>query len=169
MTMRQILLLLLVFISAPTLARVRAPKIELSASVVSKLDHVMGKADDLRRAMVEQRDPLVITKARELTLVLGEAIRVYDPDSQNKKHLDLILKDARKALETALTAKGEERKATFQHAFRQIVLIGQTYKINEKVKFYFCRNDRSVWVQKDGKPQNPISPESYRNCGVQVQ
>lgn len=168
MQLARIFLLFSFLIPLSVESRVKAPKIELSTSVVARLDHVMGKADDLRQALVDQKEPLVITKARELGLVLSDAIKTQDPDAQNKKHLDLILKDARSAVEQALTTTGEERKSTFQQVFRQLVLVGQTYKITENVKFYFCRRDRSVWVQKTGKPRNPINP-SDKDCGVQVQ
>ena len=53
------------------------------------------------------------------------------------------------------------------HAFRQIVMLYQSYQIEAPFKVFFCKKDRSVWIQKDKKPQNPFEQNSV--CGRLIQ
>lgn len=150
-------------------ARSRNPKIELGNQVTHKLDQVLLTANDLRKAIVEKQDALVITKIRELSQILAEAHDTPDVNSENKAHLNRILKEAKSSLERFQTRSGNEKREHLQETFRQIVLIGQTYKVSQQFKYFFCKSDRSVWLQKESKPLNPINPDKYLNCGMQVQ
>jgi hypothetical protein len=150
-------------------ARTRAPKIELSAPLANKLEDILGRADELRKALVQKQETLTTTRILELNRALVEAMRMHDPDKRNKEHLDRILNEAQKELEQVKTLRGESRKASLQNAFKQIVLIGQNYKLTGDYKFYFCGKDRSIWPQKESKPQNPINPETFLNCGIRVE
>lgn len=149
--------------------RSRGPKIEFQASLRNRLTEVLRKTDELRESLVERKDALVITRLRNLSVAIGQALETQDPDAQNKKHLDLILKDAKLAVDRVPRMQGEERRQTLQQAFQQLVLVGQTYVVDKEIKFYFCRKDRSVWFQREGKPRNPINPESFADCAQQVQ
>jgi hypothetical protein len=63
---------------------------------------------------------------------------------------------------------GEERVRFLQNAYRQIVMLYQSYDIEKKYSVYFCKLDRSVWIQEaKSKPKNPFDPDSY--CGKKVQ
>jgi hypothetical protein len=150
-------------------ARSNAPKIEFKSTLKTSLANVLYKTDDLRSALVDRKDALVVTCLRNLSLALSEALRTPDPDAQNKKHLDLILADAKAAVDRVPRLQGDERKQALQQAFKQLFLMGQTYAIDSKVKFYFCKKDRSVWFQREGRPKNPINPESMADCAQQVQ
>lgn len=161
--------LLLLFCVGVAEARGRSPKIDFQPALRGSLTQVLYRTDELRQALVERKDALVITRLQSLSLALGEALRTPDPDAQNKKHLDLILQDAKKAVDRIPRLQGEERRENLQQAFRQLVLVGQTYVVDKQLKFYFCRRDRSVWFQREGKPINPISPDSLGNCAQQVQ
>ncbi len=150
-------------------ARARSPKIEFQPALRTSLTKALYMTDELRAALVDRKDALVITHLQNLSQALTVAIRTTDPDTQNKKHLDLILSDAKKAVDQTPRLRGEERKQALQQAFRQMVLVGQTYVVDKQMKFYFCRRDRSVWFQREGKPKNPINPESMADCAQQVQ
>lgn len=167
--MRLLALLFIFSLSNQAFAKSRAPKIELSPPVVTKLESILVKADELRQALVGKQDTLATARTRDLVRTLVEAIRTSDPDKLNKQHLDRILNDTQKNLEQFSVARGDDRKSNLQNAFKQIVLIGQTYKVKDEYKFFFCNRDRSVWLQKESKPQNPVNPESYLNCGTRVE
>lgn len=110
-----------------------------------------------------------MTRLQDLVQALSQALRTADPDRQNKQHLDRILSEAQKSLEQFTATRGESKKQSLQNAFKQLVLIGQTYKTGEDFKFFFCNRDRSVWLQKGSKPKNPINPDNFLNCGTRVE
>ncbi len=150
-------------------ARARAPKIELSSPIIAKLEMILIKADELRQALVIKQDQIATARMHDLVRALSETRHTADPDRQNKQHLDRILGEAQKSLEEFAASKGEGRRVSLQNAFKQLVLIGQTYKTKGNFKFFFCNRDRSVWIQQESKPKNPINPENFLNCGTRVE
>ena len=154
-------------VSAEAGAKPRPEKIQMDSPVITRLDAVMSKANELRGALIQKKDPMVIMKIRELNLALRDALEFHS--AQEKQHLDRILNEARTSLERVHSTQGEDRRQQLQETFKQIVLIGQTYKLNDSYRFFFCQKDRSVWMQKEGRPQNPINPDTLLNCATQVQ
>lgn len=167
--LKTILIFFSILLATIAFGRQKAPKIEVGEPLVSKLSVVFARADDLRGALVQRQEPMAIAKLKELEISLNEALRTPDSNRQVKEHLDRILSEAMSNVKRVPSLRGEERRAILQNAFKQIVLIGQTYKVTNEYKFFFCGRDRSVWLQKDGKPKNPISPEHHLNCGTRVE
>lgn len=87
-------------------------------------------------------------------------------NSQQGQHISKILNAVSKDLASAQMTTGEDRIKYLQFAFKQIVLLYQSYEIKASYKVFFCDKGRAVWIQENNKAENPFQTSS--NCGRKV-
>ena len=61
------------------------------------------------------------------------------------------------------------KKKNMKKLFNSFFELAQVYNLTEDMedKILYCSKDRSLWFQKGGKAENPISP-GYKNCGRSI-
>lgn len=160
---------LAVFLFCGHLAEARRPvvKIKVQAELRAELNSVLRATADLQEASFKRNETLTSTAVKTLVKRLNQAEAKSGLAKEQRTHLAKILVAARTSLEKSRRSQGADRHTFFQHAFGQLVLLAQVYQL-EPYKMFFCPKDKSVWLQRKSKPQNPVNPETYGDCGKQV-
>jgi hypothetical protein len=143
-------------------------RISLNPVVSEELSKLLDSTKELHQYLFEKKEPQVKSQLNQLTTRVQKAMTVAKVEDQKGAHLNKILTAINKELNLAQSVSGEERVRFLQNAYRQIVMLYQSYDIEKKYSVYFCKLDRSVWIQEaKSKPKNPFDPDS--NCGKKVQ
>lgn len=168
----------------------RDTKIKVAPAVQKPLNDLVRSALDIHQASFNQQDQQfktavlstlqMVEQARSQTHNLSQSVEAAENAPVNKygrrrgvlsreqrHHLIVMLDAIRDHLNRARNSLGMERKESLQEAFRQIVQVAQVYDLDD-YNIFFCRSDRSIWVQSGTKAQNPIDPERYGSCGMRV-
>lgn len=150
----------------PSLALARRPivKIKVQSDLRTELNNVLKSAAALQEASYKRNEGATSAAARDLLKHLDAANKKSHFAKEQKTHLVRILTAAKENLERSRRSAGADRQTYYQKAFKQLVLIVQVYQL-DPYKIFFCPKDKSVWLQKGSKPQNPINPETYGTCG----
>ncbi len=143
-------------------------KMDVPQGVQNQLNTVLSAANDLHGACVSRKDEQVVRGLEALLLALDNARKQSRLLGLQKTHLDRILIVTQTAVRKAQKGRGEDRTRAIKESFGHIVQIEQIFNL-DRYHIFFCGNDETVWIQKDKKPQNPIHPREYKNCGKQVQ
>ncbi|MGE0764579.1 MAG: hypothetical protein AB7N80_14990 [Bdellovibrionales bacterium] len=148
------------------IAEARRPiqKIKVQAELRAELNAILKAAVSLQEASFKRNDRATSLAAKNLVKRLVSAEKKSGLAKEQKTHLVKILSAAKSHLERSRRSAGSDRQTYYQKTFHQLVLIAQVYQL-EPYKIFFCPKDKSVWLQKGSKPQNPINPETYGNCG----
>lgn len=145
-----------------------AGDLNLHPLVMRELNVLVRTSDTLHVAMVRDDEEFLEIAIRDLFL---QTDRVWATSSRAKPHeryhLIKILDSLREHLEIAHSAYGEERKQSLLMIFRQLVNIVRIYKVNKSYGIYFCDRDKSTWIQKGVKVQNPFGVAA-KTCGLKV-
>jgi hypothetical protein len=137
-------------------------RIGLTDLVEKDLISVLEASETLRASMYAKQEALVISNIEQVRAQIRHAKQNLKSEGRNAQHLDRILTTIDQDLSRARSTQREQKVKYIQEAFRQIVMLYQSYNISASFKVFFCKKDRSVWIQKDRKPQNPF--ESDSNC-----
>lgn len=148
-------------------ARKPVVKIKVQVELRAELNSVLRATADLQEASFKRNDNLTTMATKNLLKRLSQAEGKAHLAKEQRTHLVKILEAASTSLQKSRKASGSNRQTLFQHAFSQLVLIAQVYQL-EPFKIFFCPKDKSVWLQRSSKPQNPVNPETYGTCGKQV-
>ena len=125
----------------------------------------MKNSQTLQKYMFDRKEPMVTSQINVLKNNIKSTITKVK--GQQKQHISKILNTVNKELTSAQMSSGEDRVRYLQHAFKQIVMLYQSYEIKASYKVYFCNKDRAVWIQEDAKKaENPFQTTS--NCGRKV-
>lgn len=143
-------------------------KMDVPAGVQSQLNTVLSAANDLHGACVSRKDEQIVRRLDALLRALDEARTKSRLLGLQKTHLDRILIVTQTAVLNAQKGRGEDRIKALKESFKHIVQIEQIFNL-DRYHIFFCGSDETVWIQRDKKPQNPIHPREYKNCGKQVQ
>jgi uncharacterized protein YktB (UPF0637 family) len=164
--MRKVLsCLLLVMFCFVSDASPRKKRIELDEVSTKELTQIIKQSETLHKYMYDRKDPMVTSQINLLkNNIKAAAAKVK---GQQGQHIVKILNAVSKDLNSAQMTRGEDRIRYLQHAFKQIVMLYQSYEVEKSSHVFFCKTDRAVWLQGDGKkPQNPFQTTS--NCGRKV-
>lgn len=150
--------------SAPAEARRPIQKIKLQSALKAELNQVLKDAVGLQEASFKQNDQATSSAIKRLVKSIDEASAQTHLAKEQQTHMLKILVAAKTYLEKSRRTMGSDRQTYFQKAFHQLVVIAQVYQL-DPYKIFFCPRDKSVWIQKGMKPQNPINPEVFGSCG----
>lgn len=143
-------------------------RISLNPVVSEELSKLLDSTKELHQYLFEKKEPQVKSQLNQITSRVQKAMTVAKVEDQKGTHLNKILSTISKELNLAQSVSGEDRVRFLQNAYRQLVMLYQSYDIEKKYSVYFCKSDRSVWIQEaKSKPKNPFDPDS--NCGKKVQ
>lgn len=159
-------------------SKVPNQRIKLEDQVTKNLGALLKDSEELYKALISQSDVGVKDRLKTMNQHADEALK-RSKDTRDVKsnilrgtasvdHLDWMLIEMKRFIKGAMESSGNERKSFLQETFRQLVLLVKSYQIDHPYQVYFCRKDRSVWLQRGTKPKNPINPETYSTCGVKV-
>ena len=163
---------LVVFVFAVSMqwsATCRAAGLTLQPSVMVALNHVLGAGDALHKSLVELNEDQIEMGIRDLINQLDQAktaASVLKP--HDRGHLLLVLDAAREQFEQTQTAYGEERVSRLLDGFNQLANLVRVYQVDRSYGIFFCPDDKSSWVQKGFRGQNPFHPKTMLNCGIRV-
>ncbi len=153
-----------VAISCPAKAKAsKKAKIDLRPTTVKELTQVFSQAERLRQFMFESNGPLVGGQLEFLKVSIQKAMNASKSESVKGQHISRLLLSAQDSLTNAQNTSGKQKTKFIQDAFKQLVILYQTYQLDLKYTIYWCHIDRSIWFQKGSKAQNPFEPRS--NCG----
>ncbi|MES2768846.1 MAG: hypothetical protein V4596_06830 [Bdellovibrionota bacterium] len=140
-------------------------RIELDDITTKELLAIIQQSEKLHKYMFGRKEPMVTSQINLLRNNIKSTVKKVK--GQQGQHVSKILNAVNKELTSAQMTSGEDRVRYLQHAFKQIVMLYQSYEIKASYKVFFCKTDRAVWIQEDGKkPENPFQVTS--NCGRKV-
>jgi hypothetical protein len=153
----------------PEAASARRPvtKMKLQGEIKNELNAVLKATVELQEASFRRNDKDIAKSLKRLLGRIESANRKTPLAKEQRTHLQKLLGAAQTALEKGRRTTGADRQTFMQKAFKQMVTIAQAYQL-EPYKMFFCPKDKSVWLQRSSKPQNPINPETHGNCGKPV-
>jgi hypothetical protein len=153
-------------------ARAIRPKgLELRPQVVESLKKVLQTSTQLHTALLSKDDKTIKANISSLKGTLKAALTTTygkrTPAAVRMAYgsLDRTLSDQimsiQKHLEKAeLQKKNAQRIPHLQKAFEELVHMRKFYNLSDKSFVFFCKKDRSVWIQKASKGKNPFIEDS---------
>lgn len=149
--------------------KVKAGALVLALPLANELNSVLNVTSSLHQSLVLQDEEQIDLGLRDMIWHLERArVASNFAKEHERRHLLIILDSAREHFELTQTSFGEERRAQLERGFNQIVNLVRIYKLDRKFGIFFCPRDRTSWVQKGWKAQNPFRPDSLRTCGMRV-
>lgn len=143
-------------------------ELALSSQLRRELDLVLKAGDSLHKALVQQNEEQVELSLRDVLYQLDRSKTAsYLAKPHERRHLMRILEAAREQFELTQTTFGEDRRMRFESGFNQIVNLLRIYRLDRAFTIFFCPKDKTTWIQRGSKPQNPFHPESG-SCGMKV-
>lgn len=175
MAMRKTHLILFLFLSTIAIgltslsSEARRPinKIKVQGELKTELNSVLKATVDLQESIFKDSDAKVSQNIKRLVQRLDSASKKTHLAKEQKTHMLKMLGAAKTALERSRRTTGRDRHTFLQITFKQVVGLAQTYQL-DKYKIFFCPKDRSVWLQRGSKPQNPVNPGTLGTCGKPV-
>lgn len=138
-------------------------KISLGPEATSTLTQIYSDLEKLRSEMYKSNEVQVNSQLGILKLALEKGIEGTKKEAINGQHINRLLLATIDHISTAQNTQGEQRLKNLKDAFKQLVILYESYKIENNLKVYWCYIDRAVWLQKQGKIENPFEPKT--NCG----
>lgn len=142
-------------------------KIDPGPALKIELNSVLMDAAKLHEVSYQRNEREVESTVAKLLTSIDRAKKRSQKEKGQGVHLSRILKSAQEHLAQSRHQLGETRRSSLKEAFTQIVEISHMYKL-ENYNVFFCPKDKSVWLQKGRKAQNPINPERFGDCGKLV-
>lgn len=140
------------------------PKQDVDTITRKELNSILSVTSELHVVAITKKRKETEKVIRQLiSKIDGVKQRTKGKDAK-KRHIAVVLDSLKTHLEMTLSSSGEQRARNFQQAFSQVVYLAQSFKL-DPYPMFFCSKDRAVWIQKSKKPQNPVSPEKFLNCG----
>ncbi len=153
----------------PDAAFARRPikKMKVQVELREELNAVLKATSALQEASFKRDEQKTALATKALMKRLKMAARKAHLAKEQRPHILKILNAAESYLDRSRKSAGRDRQTYFQRAFSQLVLIAQIYQL-DSYKIFFCPKDKSIWLQRGSKPQNPVNPETYGTCGKLV-
>jgi hypothetical protein len=154
-------------ISPSSEARRPINKIKVQGELKTELNSVLKATVDLQESIFKDSDGKISQNIKKLVQKIDSASKKTHLAKEQKTHMLKMLTAAKTALEKSRRTTGADRHTFLQVTFKQLVGLAQTYQL-DKYKIFFCPKDRSVWLQRGNKPQNPVNPGTLGTCGKPV-
>lgn len=177
--MRSQIFLFAILVSSQVYAS-KLPHIELRPKVKQEIDRVLENCNQLHIALVSKDEKAIKKSLGQLRAQLDTAVEATKTKVRmsgyrtiaaemppQEKNLNHMLLEIQRQVSRAEQTKKKDRVPHLQEAYKQLVLMTRTYGIKTSYKVFFCDKDRSTWLQKSNKAQNPFLSEG-RNCGKMI-
>jgi hypothetical protein len=142
----------------------------LEQELMGELNQVLKVGDSLHKSLVLQNEEQVELNLRDMLQQLERAksaCRLAKPHEQ--RHLVRILDGAHEQFELTQSAYGDERRSRLEEGYNQLVNLIRIYRVERTYSIFFCPKDKTTWIQRGTKPQNPFHPDAHREpCGMRV-
>lgn len=163
-------LILILILSWGSAASVWAAEgLVLSPAMTNELNQVLKASEVLHRSLLSQNEEKVDLALRDVVWQLERARAASAKAKPHERgHLLRILDSAHEHFELTQASYGEERRSRLEDGFNQIVNLVRIYKLDRNYAIFFCPKDRTSWVQKGMKAQNPFKVENREPCGIRV-
>jgi hypothetical protein len=144
----------------------------LHPKLTRELNQLLRVSESLHKALVSQDEEKTEIAIRDILQQI-DAVRYLSQHTElikffERGHLLRILTTARENFELTIRTYGDERRGRVEDGFNQLVNLVRIYRLQSDFGIYFCERDRTSWVQKGGRAQNPFRPESMRDCGIRA-
>lgn len=149
---------------------VQAGDLVLASGMMAELNAVLKTSLSLHQALVAQNEDQMELSLRDLLVELERAKSVSTAIKPHERaHLVRILDAARDSFAAMQSAFGEERKSDLVEGYNQLVNLARIYRLNTAYGIFFCPKDKTTWIQRGNKAQNPFGAEMSReSCGIKV-
>jgi len=156
-----------------SVAMANAGELALTSPIMNGLNQVLKASDVLHKALVSKDEEQIEFGVRDILVELEKAKAAsLQAKPHERRHLVRMLNTARERLEQTRITYGEERRQSLEVAYNQLVNIVRIYRVDRTYGIFFCPKDRTTWIQKGNRPQNPfraISETVHREpCGMRV-
>lgn len=158
----QIVFLLILSLSVPAFSAKRG-KLDIKETTAKQLISVFTEMERLSDHMFASNDQLAMTQLQSLKAAISRAIKATCEESIKAQHLNRLLMTAQDGIVAAQNTSGKQKVKILQDAYKQLVTLYESSKLNLDYKVFWCKIDRAVWLQKGTKIKNPFAPKS--NCG----
>ena len=148
---------------------VLAAGLVLQSNEMTALNRILNAGDSLHKSLVAQNEDQIEIGIRDLINQIDQARQTSAAlKAHERGHLLLVLDAAREQFDQTQTAYGEERVSRLIDGFNQLANIVRVYQVERSYGIFFCPDDKTSWVQKGYRGQNPFHPKSMLNCGIRV-
>jgi hypothetical protein len=151
----------------PSAARAPIKKLVLPPILRNELNLVLEGAVDMSEASFRRNESAFMAALKKLLKRIDSASKksnlAMDQRPHILKYMDAISED----LSKCRRASPGDRHTFLQKALKQIEGIYKLYQL-DTYKVFFCPKDKSIWLQRGTKPQNPVNPGTLGNCGKLV-
>ena len=130
----------------------------------SAFHEVIGQKDEKKiQAEIRETQELIAKLYRQSSFLPELHFRIHSHKLLQSIEEQLNIINDRSPLK-----KSQEKKA-IKKLFNSFFELAQVYDLTKdiKTKVFYCKKDKSLWFQTNGKAQNPINP-SYKNCATQI-
>ena len=159
------ILALTILLSALT---ANAGELLLSTPLLGELNQVLRASDNLHKSLISQNEEQIEMSIRDMVFQLEKArMASQQAKPHERQHLVRIIEAAREQFELTQSAFGQERRDRLEEAYNQLVNLVRIYKVDKVYAIYFCPKDKTTWVQKGVKPQNPFRSDR-EPCGIKI-
>lgn len=150
-----------------------AGELPLAPAVINGLNQVLRASDGLHKSLVAKDEEQIELGVRDILVEIEKAKQAsLQAKPHERRHLVRILDVAHEQFEQTRTTFGDERRARLEEAYNQLVNIVRIYRVDRTYGIFFCPKDRTTWVQKGQRAQNPfraVSEAGHREpCGIKV-
>jgi hypothetical protein len=147
-----------------------AGRLVLAPSLATELNLILRASDVLHQSLVNQNEEQIEMGLRDVIWQIDRTkSSLHMAKPHERGHLVRILDAARDHFEVTQTAFGDDRRASLAEGYNQLVNLIRIYRLDRSYDIYFCPKDRTTWVQKGSRVQNPFRTDSQRQpCGIRV-
>jgi hypothetical protein len=148
----------------------RAGDLVLNKQLLEELNLVLKASDVLHKSLLTQDDEQVDLSLRDLLRQLEKAQNASGLAKPHERgHLMRILSAAHEQFELTQSSYGEDRRVRMEEGYNQLVNLVRIYRVDTSYAIFFCPKDRTTWIQKGARAQNPFQGESRREpCAIQI-
>jgi hypothetical protein len=147
-----------------------AGELVLEPQMMTELNAVLKTSVSLHQSLVGQDDEQVELSLRDMLWELDHAKTLSAiAKPYERAHLVRILEAAHDSFSLMQSAYGDERRERLVEGYNQLVNLARIYHLDPAYGIFFCPKDKTTWVQRGSKPQNPFHGEAGREpCGIKV-
>ena len=141
----------------------------LAPTLMSSLNRVLATGDTLHASLVIQNEDQIEIGIRDIILQIDLARMATSYAKPHERgHILLILDAAKDQFLQTQASFGEERKLRMVEGFNQLANLIRIYQVDRSYGIFFCPDDKTSWIQKGWKAQNPFHPKALLSCGMRV-
>ena len=149
----------------------KGPHLAAPPDIHSDLLDLVSEATELHKAIQKENSFSLEIKIQKLQSKIQSIYRKLPLIShpQEKDHTFRLLGIIDERLEgLKIQGKDNINKKSVKRLFGTIAELAKVYHVKTASSgIFYCSQDRSIWLQSNGKPKNPVNPH-LKNCGRRV-